>query len=297
MSKNNKIIGIICIVITTIAYGLIPSLSFLSFNLGVAAETLLFNKFLYAAIAMWAYILIKKVDIRLRRDQIMPMIVIAVAYIGIATTLYLAFNYISGSLATIISFTFPAIILTIEMVRKRIKANFLIIFAVIMSMFGMILIAWSPDLSGNLIGIIFAFGTAISYAVYILGLASDKMKRVNSLVVAGYVLVSSALVNFFRCCLSGKQLFAVEFNQLLVMLLLAIVCAFIAILCYCIGVKKIGAVKASIINTFEPVVACLFGYFLIGDSITLRMIIGATVIIISVLIANLSDKKTLEHFQ
>ena len=68
--KNLKLIGTLCIIGTTVCYGLVPALSFMAYETGVVTETLLFDKFLYAAILMWAYILIKKIPFKLNRPQL-----------------------------------------------------------------------------------------------------------------------------------------------------------------------------------------------------------------------------------
>ncbi|MCQ2544891.1 MAG: DMT family transporter [Clostridia bacterium] len=289
--KNAKLLGTTCIIITTIAYGLIPALSFKSFAAGVETETLLFDKFLYAAILMWAFIFIRKIDFRLRNGAWKPMIAIMISYIGIATTLYLAFDYISGSLATIISFTYPAIVIAVEMLRGKEKVRAIKILAVILSLLGMCLIVWSPDMKIAIIGVVFAFLCAICYTVYIIELSSDKLEGLHPLVTPGYVLAASAVFNFFRCFISGNDLFTSDATQFGYMMLLAVVCAFIAILCYCVGVRLIGPTNASIINTFEPACACVFGYFLIGDEITLSMVIGGVLIIVAVFLTCVPNKK------
>ncbi len=289
---DKKIIGSLCIVGTTICYGLVPSLSFKAFGTGVVTETLLFNKFFYAAILMWAYIFIRKIPFRLTRRAAKPMIAIMLSYIGIATTLYLSFNYISGSLATIISFTFPAIVIAIEMISGREKIRAVKIAAVIISLAGLCLIVWSPDMEIKILGVVFALACAGCYTIYTISLSSESVKEFNSLVTAGYVLAASAIFNFGRCLISGRPLFTENISQLAYMLLLAVVCAFAAILFFCLGVKLIGPSNASIINTFEPVCACVFGYFLVGDVISLSMIIGGLLVVTAVLLTNLPEKKT-----
>lgn len=290
---RTKLIGSLCIIGTTFCYGLVPSLSFLAFDTGVVTETLLFNKFLYATILMWAYIFVKKVPFKLSKEAAKMMIIICIAYIGLATTLYLSFNYISGSLATIVSFTFPAMIIAIEMISGLEPVRLLKIGAVVLSTVGMVLIVWTNDINGNIIGIAFAFGTAICYVVYIMGLSAKSIKKENSIAVAGYVLLASAIFNGIRCAISGEPMFAIEANQFMYMIVLAVVCAFAAILLYCIGVKLVGPGNAAIINTFEPVVACIFGYTLIGDVLTTRMIMGSVLVVLAVLIANLPSKNHL----
>ena len=97
----------------------------------------------------------------------------------------------------------------------------------------------------------------------------------------------STVFNFFRCLISGKPLFTTGFNQLWLMLVLAVFCAFMAILFFCMGVKLIGPGNAAIINTFEPVLACFFGYTIIGDVLTPNMLIGSALVVLAVFIANL----------
>ncbi len=288
--KNLKMIGSLCIIGTTICYGLVPALSFMAYETGVVTETLLFDKFLYAAILMWAYILIKKIPFKLNKDAAKTMIAVMISYIGIATTLYLSFDYISGSLATIISFTFPAMVLAVEMFRGKESVRAKKIIAVALSLAGLCLIVWAPGMEVRILGVVFALACAGCYTVYTISLSSENLKDMNSLVTAGYVLLASAAFNFFRCLISGQPLFTTGGEQLKFMILLAVVCAFAAILLFCLGVKLIGASNASIINTFEPVCACIFGYLLVGDLITTGMIVGGGLVVMAVLLANLPDK-------
>ena len=288
--KNAMITGTICIIITTVCYGLIPSLSFKAFEAGVVTETLLFDKFFYSAILMWGFIFLRRINFKLSKAAVKPMLAIMISYIGIATTLYLAFDYISGSLATIISFTYPAIVIAVEMLRGKERVRALKIAAVVISLLGMCLIVWSPDMTIQIIGVVFAFLCALCYTVYIIELSSDALADLHPLVTPGYVLAASAVFNFFRCLFSGNPLFTTGGEQLMYILLLSVVCAFIAILCYCVGVRLIGPTNASIINTFEPACACVFGWLLIGDQITLSMIIGGVMIIAAVLMTCVPDK-------
>ena len=289
--KDKKLIGSLCIIGTTICYGLVPSFSFLAYRTGVVTETLLFNKFFYAAILMWAYILIKKIPFRLSRQALKPMIAIMLSYIGISTTLYFAFDYISGSLATIISFTFPAMVIAVEMISGREPVRAVKIAAVILSLIGLSLIVWSPDMEIKILGVVFAMACAVCYTVYTIALSSKSLDGLHPLVTPGYVLLASAVFNFIRCSVSGQPLFTENLPQLGYMLLLAVVCAFAAILLFCVGVKMIGPTNASIINTFEPVCACIFGYLLVGDIITWSMIVGGLLVVTAVLLTNLPDRK------
>lgn len=288
--SDNRWFGAIAVTITSICYGLVPSFSFIAFGMGVDTATLLFNKFLYAAVIMWAFLLIRKIRVRFSRKAALSMVVTCFGYIFMSTTLYISFDYISGSLATIVSFTFPAMIVTIEMVTGREPVRMAKIAAVLLSFGGLVLIVWAPDMGVNVIGIFFAFLSAVGYVIYLFGLDAKSVREENSFAVAGYVMTSAAAVNFIRCLLSGKPLFATQPNQIGMMILLSVVCVFLAILFYAIGVRLIGPGNAALVNTLEPVLACIFGYLLVGDLLTGRMLIGAALVVIAVLITNLPSK-------
>ncbi len=292
MTNNTKYLGALCVIITSVCYGLVPSFSFISFGMGVATETLLFNKFLYAAIIMWAFLLVRKIKFKFSRKAALTMIITCAGYIGMSTTLYISFDYISGSLATIVSFTFPAMIVAIEMITGRERVRAAKILAVVLSFGGLCLIVWDPDMKANIIGIFFAFLAAVGYVIYIFGLSAESVKKESSFAIAGYVMTSAAVVNFIRCAISGKPLFATEPAQFGMMILLSVVCVFLAILFYAIGVRLIGPGNAALVNTLEPVLACIFGHFLVGDVLTGIMMIGSTLVVAAVLIVNLPEKQS-----
>ncbi len=292
MTKNPKILGAICVTITSICYGLVPSFSFMAFGLGVETETLLFNKFLYASVIMWAYLLIRKIPFRFSKQAMKTMVITCAGYIGLSTLLYASFDYISGSLATIVSFTFPAMTVAIEMITGREPVKAARIFAVLLSFAGLVLIVWSPGMEMNLLGVGLAFLSAVAYVVYLFGLSAESIKGENRFAVAGYVMLSAAVVNFFRCLASGKPLFVTEPAQIGMMILLSVVCVFLAILFYAIGVGLMGPGNAALVNTLEPVLACLFGHFLVGDVLTGVMLIGSACVVSAVLITNLPERKS-----
>ncbi len=292
MIKNNdKFLGTIFILITTISYGILPAVSQLAYREGVAVETVLFNKFFYACILMWAYIGIKKIPFKTDKKHFVFLSFIALSYIGIATTIYEAFKYISGSIATILSFTFPAMIIALEMITGREKPSVKKIFALIASMAGLVIIVWDSNIDLDMKGVTFALGTAVCYVFYTMGLSEKRTKEMNSMAVAGYVLLYSTLFNFLRCFISGTPMFTKGIDQFKYIAVLAVVCAFIAILCYAAGVKLIGPSTTGIINTFEPVFACIFGYLLVGDILTVNTLAGAALILFAVLIVNIRVKK------
>ena len=290
--SNTKLAGALAILGTSVGYGLVPSFSFIAFDMGVKTGTLLLSKFLLASVIMWAYILIRRIDFRFSRQTLKMMGIVCFGYIFMSTTLYISFNYISGSLATIVSFMFPAMVVAIEMITGREPVRAVKIIAVLLSFGGLVLIVWAPDMESDPVGILFAFCAAVGYVIYLLGLSSKCVREESSFAVAGYVMLSAAAVNFIRCLVGGDPVFVSTPPQFGMMVLLGFTCVFIPILLYAVGVRLIGAGNAALINTTEPVLACIFGHFIIGDVLTVSMIIGSAMVVAAVLMTNLPERRS-----
>ena len=89
---NKQLLGALSVTITSICYGLVPSFSFIAFGMGVETETLLFNKFLYAAIIMWIFLLVRHIRVKFSRRAVLGMAVTCFGYIFMSTTLYVSFD-------------------------------------------------------------------------------------------------------------------------------------------------------------------------------------------------------------
>jgi DME family drug/metabolite transporter len=57
------------------------------------------------------------------------------------------------------------------------------------------------------------------------------------------------------------------------------------------GLRRIGAGKASVVGAVEPVSTILFGVAILGESITVLRVIGATLVIAAVVILALGENR------
>ena len=294
METNNKsrvLMGTLCMLASTICYGFISTISIKALNAGAATETILFDKFLYAAILIWAYIFIKKIPFKIEKNQILMLIVVIVSYNMLALCLYEAFNYIPGNLTIVLNFTYPAMIIVFEALTGRARFSIIRAGSILFSVIGFVLIVCEESITLSVIGIAFAIGAAVSQACYVIALGSDRVKRLHPIAAAGYVTAGATVFNLVRTAFSGEPVFTSGGEQLAWTLVLSFFCAFLAILLFCIGVNMIGSGKAAVINTLEPVVACVAGYVFLSETMTFTMALGCVAIVIAVFIINFDGKK------
>ena len=112
---------------STICYGFISTISIKALNAGAATETILFDKFLYAAILIWAYIFIKKIPFKIEKNQILMLIVVIVSYNMLALCFCMRLSITFRETYYCMNFTYPAMIIVFEALTGR--ARFSIIRA------------------------------------------------------------------------------------------------------------------------------------------------------------------------
>jgi len=64
----------------------------------------------------------------------------------------------------------------------------------------------------------------------------------------------------------------------------------LAFICYNEGIKRIGATRASITATLEPITAGFIAWLLLGETMELWQILGAALVIASIIGLQLSRK-------
>ncbi|QXM07205.1 DMT family transporter [Crassaminicella indica] len=283
--KNNWLKGTLLVILSTFAYGSIPVITKLSFEEGLNVSSILFFRFFIAAIITWGYIFSKNMHYKTSLSHFLYLLLLgAVGFLGTSFFICSAYTYISGSLATIILFTHPAMIAGYEMVVLKEEKDIRKLLALIVSGIGMVLVVWSDNIHINLIGVIFSLLSALCYSFYALGLSEKRTKAMNSVVVAGYVAFSCAAVYFIQGMLNNNIFLPSTSKGWMYIFIQALFCTVFPTIAFCKGVQLIGSSTSVIISTFEPVVACITGFFILGEVLTLPMMLGGVLILSAIFI-------------
>jgi drug/metabolite transporter (DMT)-like permease len=286
--------GVGYILLVSLFFGLMPAVTQLSFKTGLSVETMLAGRYFITLVITWVYIYTQKTDFRIEKRQFYFLMLIGFTYAGVAVFINQAYQYLPGSIASMLVFTYVSITVVVAVLIKREKANRIKGFCVLLSLIGIVLISWAPDGGSqlSLLGLISVFLAAFFYAMYALLLGGKRIKHLDDIVIVGYVLIAPTLFNIGRCLVSDKPLIPASFPQLLYILGLAVFCTFLTQLFFCKAVKLIGSSNSAIINTIEPVIAYFAGMFLMGDQLTLKAIIGGVLVLSSVILLNVSNSKS-----
>ena len=287
--------GILYIVLSSVAFGVMPILAKLAYNEGATTYSVLFLRFIFAAIMIFYYLIKNKISLKLSKKQILLVILLGIfGYSGTAGCLFLAYNYISVGLATMVLYTYPIIVslLSYFIYNEKLYTKKIICF--ILSLVGLYALIGVNTASLNAKGLLLSAMSAIFYSLYVIGASSTEIKKINCFVMTFYVSIVSAVTMGILGVGTNTLNFNFTFYSLVCVLLLAFISTVVALMAFLQGVKIIGPSKASILSTLEPIVSLILGYFILKQVVTLQQVFGSILIIFAVLLLTI-DKSILKR--
>lgn len=282
--------GIILILISGFCFGFMPVFGKIAYANGSNNYTVLAYRFIFAAIMLFIYLKAKRVSLKVSRSQFIQICIFTVlGYVTCSVTYFASFNHITVGLATMLLFTHPALVVVFDFIIYKEKLYSSKIISICLTSLGLFFLVDIGGSSFNLLGVILAILSSVSYAVYILGISNKEMKKVDSFVLTFYVCLLSSIVVLIISIFNGKFIYNQNFISLGVTFLLALISTLIAMLTFVQGTKIIGPSNAAIFSTVEPIVSLIFGVILFKEILTIKLIIGSMLVISSILI--LAKKK------
>lgn len=256
-----------------------------SYVTGLDSVELLTIQYIIAVIIMFALLFIRN-----KRALILPFKIIArLAVLGIlgntfmTVFYYKAFQYLPVAMVTMLLYTYPLMVFGYAVMFERAKVNkrkaYAIVIALIGSFFTLNLLGNGYRYSSK--GIMFGILSAAFYAF--MNMYSEKyLESVNSLAINAYSTFFSLFSLFvykppyflFHNHLSGVSI--------LYIFILATLCEIIPLTLLYAAIKRIGALRVSIISNLEIPTAILISLVIMKERVSIYQIAGAGLIIYAV---------------
>ena len=134
----------------------------------------------------------------------------------------------------------------------------------------------------DLTGTILVMVSALSYAIYIVGVNRPALKSVATLKVTFYVLLFGLSLFFVRLDFGSAVSVPDRWYLWGNLVALAVFPTAISFLCTTRAIQYIGSTPTAILGALEPVTAVFFGVAVFGESLTLRIGCGILLIIVAV---------------
>ena len=280
---KNRLIGMAYIALSATAFGVMPFFANIAYKSGVTPTSLLFLRFGIAALCMWVLLLLK--HSRLPRGKILLGLILmgGIGYAGQSFSYFTALQFAPAGLVAVLLYLYPALVTGLSFAVLKQPISRMKLGALILSLLGILLVI-DVQSGGQMTGVLLAILAAVIYAVYIM--AGAKVTQGTDIRVSSTVIITSAAVVYgVYGAWHGLSLPNSEMGWV-GSIGLALIGTVVAVWAFFEGVKRIGAVDASMLSTLEPVVTVILAWVLLGERLTaLNLCGGALILVAAVLLA------------
>ncbi len=215
--------------------------------------------------------------------------IILLGFIGYYLSSWLDFqglHHISANLERLILFAYPTLVVIISAIffrRKITKAQGIAIFitylGMVITFFEHIVFDSSP---GTMLGIVLVFGSALTYAIYLIG-SSELLKRLGTFFYTAYSMVVSAICVMVQALFADiKPLDEISNKVYLYGFVMAIFATILPSFLISSSLKRIGASNMAIIGSIGPVFTIILSYVLLQETLSIYQWVGGLVILFGV---------------
>ena len=280
---NVKAKGYILGAIAAATYGMNPLYALPLYKTGMDPDSVLFFRYLFAIPLLGIMIKARGRNFKLKRKQILPLIIMGLLISISSLALFQSYNYMEAGIASTLLFVYPIMVALIMSFFFKEKLTIQTVLCILLALAGIgLLYKGGNGATLSLVGIGLVMASSLSYAIYIVGVNQSVLKDVATLKLTFYVLLFGLTLFLVRVDF-GVHLFIVDKWYLWGNLLaLAVFPTAISFLCTTRAVQYIGSTPTAILGALEPVTAVFFGVTIFGESLTPRLIGGILMIILAV---------------
>lgn len=289
--------GVFYASISSASFGFSPLFSLGLLSAGLSSFDVLSYRWFIAGLVLMIYAACKKKSLRLNSfDEAWKIILISALRSITAITLLIGFANISSGIASTINFMYPVIVSVCMMVFFGEKRSLMDIIAILVSIFGVYLLASGDSIivkGGNTrLGLICSLISAFSFAAYYIVMKQVKADKIEVVKFTTWVMMLSA-VYFIACAFifDGKLTIVTDVRSWLNILGLGLWATMVSNITGVKAVRRIGPTQTSILGALQPVTAVILGVLFLGEHLYLRSCVGILLILISVSIVVMHQKK------
>lgn len=291
--NSNSVVGYTAGVITGVAYGLNPLFAMPLMSNGASVDSILFFRYFIAVALLGLYLAWRRASFRVTLQQGALLAVLGLLFAASSILLFESYRYIPSGLATTLIFLFPVMVALI-MVLLGVYPSWQVWLSIAISFVGVIAMTGvGTGTAAHPVGVLLSIGSALSYAIFIVIVnRSRSIARVSNTVLTFYALAVGSIVFGLRILASDSAPMAgISGTVAWVNLIgLALLPTIISTATLSVATRRIGAAKASVLGVFEPITAIIVGVAVLGEPLTLNIILGISLAIAAVLFMVISSR-------
>ena len=303
---SKVVLGIILTIVSAFAFGSGALFAKPVYGAGVGWHELMAWRFLIGAAAAWAWIALyppARAGLRrMDRRALLVAVALGVLYTGNSGTYYAGLETVSASLAALMVYTYPAIVAVISLQVGRPLEGRRAWLALGVALAGVALAV--GNISGvsapPLIGLVLIGASPIIYSVWIVlaarlsgerrtgtGADAEHEGAANPTAAGAVMLSATAATYWITALILGRPVLPAQIpgEAWLGIAGVGLVSTFVAVQAFYAGAHRIGAARASLVSTVEPIWTIVLASLLFQESLGLLQLVGGALILVGVVIA------------
>ena len=283
LSKQHS--GIVCALVTACGLGAITTQAKIFYTDGGNALTLMLARFVMSTLVFGLLLLLRQGEFRVNRAQRLPLVMVGLIWSGAMICYLLAVETISVSLAVLILYAYPLLVLAYSMFRRLLEPSFALVTLFCAAFIGLYLALSGSEVILDMTGLLFA-GLASCGAAFTFICGARVAPAMSPLLMTfwvnalGLLLILPLMPGNFAWPTASAGLFA---------LTLATAFYLVAILSQFEALARLPAARAAFLLNLEPVVSIVLARLVLNETLSLVQLSGI-ILVISVIVLSLRFK-------
>ncbi len=265
-------------------FGSLAILAKLAYAQGLGAEQALAFRFVLAAVGMVALsLMLGQNPLRLERTRLITLLAMGVlGYSAQSLSYFLALRSLPASLVVLIAYIYPSLVVAAGwlFLHRAVSPKHLLALAA--SFVGLVMLvggahfqlAWA---------LVLAVASPVIYTAYIL-VGERVMGSVPALAASAVIITGAAAAFCFLAAISNQLALPLTAGGWAVAVGLAVFPTMLAISLFLAGLPRVGAARAALLSTWEPVVTVGLAVLLLGDRLSLVQVLGGILVLLAVVV-------------
>ena len=284
------IFGVIFALVAGILFGLIGPTTKIAYNSGASVVLTIFLRYAVASIIILPFIPYQKNLLEIFKKNLKYFLSISAGSILLTLGLLTSVIFIEVSLTILIFCLYPIYVLLFSIIVDKEKISLTVKILFFVTFLGIVLVIGPSFKVINIVGILLAFLASLGSTSMIIVNQKMSIKGISPIPINIFINVFNTF--FFFVIL--KIFFSLNFNfdiNIYLLILIPSVCYSFALLSQLIAIPKIGQSYTALFLYLEPVVGVLGAVFLLKENLETYQMIGASIVIISLLSASFISRR------
>ena len=282
MNYKLKIKGYALAALAAAAYGTNPAFVVPLYGQGVNPVSVLLFRYLMGLPLLAAIMAVRGLSFSLRKEEVVPTVVLGVLMAVSSLTLYESYNYMNSGIASTLLFVYPVMVAVMMIMFFHEKFSISTVICLVVMGAGLMLLM-KPQGNGTLsaFGCLLVMLSSLTYAIYIVMVnVSKSVRDIPTTKLLFYVLGWGSLV-YVAILSTGSSSLTLpsEGWGWLNLLALAVIPTVISLACTTRAIQLIGSTPTAILGALEPVSAVVLSITVLGQAVTAQDIIGGLLIV------------------